>query len=164
MDFHMFFIFYAIASTIQFSEVPVTLGTGNEWRSVYTVQIENVQKGDLIQAFGEGQARNDLGYNIELAQIVEFKTKEQILDGTENVNGVYQSPINGWNIVPAEHYGRFSKMASWIADDDYDVIYAVLRIRCRSTGAHPDHKIDIQAGQGMFFVNQYRKHENKMES
>lgn len=156
----MFFIFYAIASTIQFAQVPVTLGTGMGWRSIYVLEIENVKKGDLIQAFGEGQARNDLGYNVELAQIIEFKTKDQIIDGTEKLNGIYISPINGWNIVPAEHYGRFSKMASWIADDDYNLVYAVLRIRCASTGARPGHKIDIQPNQGHFWINQYRPNIN----
>lgn len=143
------------ADLIQFGSVPVTLGKGSEWRTIYYTSMQNIKAGDLIQVFGEGQGRNDLNYNVELAQIVEIKTLSQMSDGQEPVNGIYQSAINGWNIVPDEHYGRFSKMAAWFADSNYDVLYATLRIRCRSNEAKPNNYIVIQESQGCMFVNHY---------
>ncbi len=142
-------------TALQYGSVPVTLGTLTEWRTMYYAPIQNVQTGDLIQIFGEGQGRNDLGYNVEFAQIVEIKTLGQMSGGQEPVNGIYQSPINGWDIVPAEHYGRFSKVASWISDSNYDLLYATIRIRCRSTGAKPNNYIVMQPGQGLIFMNHY---------
>lgn len=146
-----------ITTETQCLYIPVTNANGSEWRTIYNISVEHVKKGDMLQVFGEGQARNDLGYNVELAQIIEIKTRQQISDGNETINRIFQSPINGWNIAPAVHYGRFSKMASWTSDNDYNQLYIMLRLRCKSTGAQNGHIIEIQPTQGNLFVNHFSK-------
>lgn len=150
-----------ITTFVHYEQIPVTLGNFSEWRSVYFLPINDVKKGDLIQVFGEGEARNDMGYNIELAQVIEIRNT--VSGGQEPLGGVYTGPINGWNITPDAHYGRFSKVGSWVANNDYPILYAVLRLRCRSTDAQNYHYVQVLPNQGLMFFNHYRDSNNKGE-
>ncbi len=147
-------IHHDITNFVHYQEVPVTLGAFSEWRSVYVIPINDVKKGDLVQAFAEGEARNDLGYNVEIVQVVEIKHKKE--SGKEPLGGVYTSPVNGWNITANSHYGRFTKTAAWVANSDYPVVYVTLRVRFRSSNALSNQSVHILPHQGMMFVNQYR--------
>ena len=108
---------------IQFAHVPVTLGSVTEWRSIYYLPINNVKVGELIQVYSEGQARNDLNYNIELAQTIEFRT--EVVNGKEPIGSPigFTSPINGWDFDTTVHYARFNKQESWVAPQSYPRIY-----------------------------------------
>lgn len=133
---------------IHFSAVPVTQGHVTEWRTIFFQPIE-VEAGDLIEIYTEGQVRNDLGYNVELAQLIEIKAS--VYGGAEPVEGPIQGPINGWNITPGAHYGRFSKEFKYIAQIAGE-FYVCARLRARSTGARSGHILSVQANQGMMYV------------
>lgn len=135
---------------IQFNQVPVTLGTETQWRSIYYLTLNDIKTGDHFEFYAEGQIRNDLGYNIELAQV--FEIKSHVSGGKEPLDGLYQGPINGWNVDPVMHYGRFSKGDIWMADKDYPVLYFLMRLRCRSTGAMPSDYVTVNAGQGLMYL------------
>jgi len=143
----------ARTTTIQFAQVPVTLGSGTEWRSIYFLPLNNVISGDQFMIYSEGQIRNDLGYNLELAQILEIKTT--VSGGAEPVDGIFQGPINGWNVDSTMHYGRFSKSDIFTATNNYDVLYLVSRIRCRSTSAVSGNSVTVNLGQGCMYYMKF---------
>ena len=142
---------------MQFNQVPVTLGTETQWRSIYYLAVKDVRQGDHFEFYSEGQIRNDLGYNIELAQV--FEIKSNVNGGCEPLEGVYVGPINGWNVDPIMHYGRFSKSDLWMSDKDYPVLYFLIRLRCRSTGALPGDFVTVNAGQGLMYLIKYNMSE-----
>lgn len=135
---------------IQFTSIPVTLGTETQWRSVYFLPINELKKGEVLQIYSEGQVQNDLNYNVELAQAIEFRTS--VSGGKEPLNNSpYTSPINGWDFDSKIHYGRFSKSDSWVVDQDYEVLYLVMRLRFRSTNAHAGDQIKVNSNQGLMY-------------
>lgn len=140
--------------TIQFAQVPVTLGTATEWRTIYFLTLNNVLAGESYLIHGEGQVRNDLGYNIELAQIITAQTS--VAGGTEVVSGnpsvISSTPINGWNVDPTMHYGRFLKDMLFCPAQDYPTIYICMRVRCRSSSAGANHAVTVNDGQGMLYL------------
>lgn len=143
-------------TTIQFGSVPVTDGYGNEWRSIYYLPVYNAVAGEVIQVYSDGQVGNDLGYRVELAQCIEFRTS--VSGGNEPLYtvGGYTSPINGWDFSTSDqHYGRFSKMDSYTIPADISVLYLVMRIRCRSSGATSGAAVTVYPGQGLMFYNRY---------
>lgn len=142
-------------SAEQFAAVPVTLGTATEWRSIYYVTYSNIVQGEVFEIHGEGQLRNDLNYNVELAQTLEVKTPNQIGGGTEPLNGEYIDVINGWDWDTTVHYGRYYKDAVFIANQNYPILYFVTRVRCRSTGAKPNDAVTVNIGQGKTYVKRY---------
>lgn len=143
--------------TEQFAQVPVTLGNVSEWRSIYFIPISNVKKDDILQIFAEGQVVNNLGYNVELGQIITIQSN--VFGGTEDITipeVINASPVNGWNISANTHYGRFSKVHSYKVEEDRNVLYIMLRLRARSTGAISGHALSVNLGQGQMFVNMFR--------
>lgn len=136
-------------TTIQFAQIPVTLGSATEWRTIYFIPIDNVKSGEKIQVHHEGQFRNDLGYNLELAQIIELRTS--VSGGAEPQDAAIHSPINGWDVDPTMHYGRWSQEDLFTIDQDYPVLYLCGRVRCRSTAAQPGNSVAVQDGQGVMF-------------
>ena len=48
--------------TIQFSSVPVTLGTVDDWYSIYYLPIYNLLAGEIIDIYADGQVANNLNF------------------------------------------------------------------------------------------------------
>jgi hypothetical protein len=135
----------------QFDSVPVTQGNIAQWRTIYYVTLQNIKSGDAFLLHCEGQVRNDLGYNLELAQVIEIK--EQSEGGTEPLNGIFISPGNGWNVNTQMHYGRFSKTDLYIAEKDYPFLIAACRVRFRSDAAKNNNFVIVNKGQGYMFFD-----------
>jgi len=93
-----------------------------------------------------------VGVNPE-SQILEIKTT--VSGGAEPVDGIFQGPINGWNVDSTMHYGRFSKSDIFTATNNYDVLYLVSRIRCRSTSAVSGNSVKVNLGQGCMYYMKF---------
>ena len=141
--------------TIQFAQVPVTLGTVTNWVSIYYLPIFNLLQGEIIEIYSEGQVANNLNYNIELAQCLELRTS--VSGGLEPLGtpGGYTGVINGWDFDTTVHYGRFSKSDIYVVPVATPQLYLVMRLRCRSTGAHPGDEILVDDGQGLMFYKRF---------
>ena len=142
-------------TTEHFGTIPVTLGTTEQWVSIYYLPILNLVAGEVIQMYGEAQVRNDLGINIEYGQCLELRTS--VSGGQEPLGtpGGFTGVINGWNITPDMHYGRASKGDSYLVPADVAALYLVLRLRCRSTGALPGNTVTVNIGQGVLYYNRF---------
>ena len=142
--------------TIQFSAVPVTLGTVSDWYSIYYLPIYNLIAGEIIEIYAEGQVANNLNYDVELAQCLELRTS--VSGGTEPLGspGGYTGVINGWDFSTSEnHYGRFSKGDCYLVPANIAEYYLVMRLRCRSTGALPGNAVTVDAGQGLMYYKRF---------
>ncbi len=122
-------------TTKHFTAVPVTFGDQEEWRSIYFLNFGSLVAGTTITVLAEGQMENNLGYNVELAQVLSLV--DVVSGGTEPLTGKLISPVNGWNITPAAHYGHWVKVATHVLALDMSPAYLVARLRARSTGARP---------------------------
>lgn len=133
-----------------FGAIPITTQAYSEWRTVYCALVADVCAGDTFTVYGEGQVRNDAGINVELAQAISVVPA--VYGGAEALSGLLASPVNGWNITPDTHYGRFSKGGSFISPQDYPLLYFCLRVRARSSGATGAQALTVNAGQGFLDV------------
>lgn len=161
-------------SAITFAQVPVTDGTGSQWRTALFLAETNVQVGTVLSVHAEGQVRNNLGYNVEVAELLEVRrtvqkdcvggvdvnctggTWKTVAGGTEqplNINGAI---IAGENLSPTEHYRKLNMSDTFVATIVEPVLYIVARTRSRSTGATtPPGNLDIQAGQWKMCVQRF---------
>ena len=149
-------------TVINFAAVPVTDGNGNEWRSIYFIPITNIVAGEKLQLRGDAQLGNDLAYNVEIGELLELR--RAVAGGAEPIEYppllfAKQQPqdspqpiINGENLSPTEHYRKLVWNDEWVADQNYAVLYAVARVRARSSSAVPGNTLSIKANQGKFIV------------
>lgn len=129
---------------------------------VYTVRhvLIQVEEGDLLDIYAEGQARNDLGYNVEFGMGLYVR---------DCVSGSYPpsynndfwadlvGPPNGWNITANAHYGRASKGYVYTVPAGKSCVSVELRLRARSTGTSGGVvNLAIQGSQGLLQVKQWK--------
>lgn len=135
-----------------FSSVPVTDGNGDEWRTMFTVALPNLVAGTVLDIYAEGQVANNNGINVELAQALSLNTVSQVGGGTLALVGVL-GPVNGWNITPDEHYGRWSKGKRYVVPQNWtETAYIQARLRARSSGATSGMALSVNMGQGFLSV------------
>lgn len=160
------------AST-QWGALPVSVDQ-DWWYTIYRVCVPAIAAGDVLSAYAETQVRNDLGFNVELAQVLTVQdhsgtspcvggpppsTQTALIGpvGGTNENEFPRGPqpINGWNITPGEHYGRASKAFTWVAPAARpNGVWVQFRLRARSSAANNSGNLalTVQANQGHLVV------------
>lgn len=130
---------------------------------VYTAErvlIDNLQTGDVLDVYAEAQARNDLGYNVEFAQALQARDCVSGSFPPSYNNDLWADligPINGWNIVPAAHYGRASKAYVYTVPAGRTCLSIELRLRARSSSTSGGVvNLAIQQSQGLIQVKLWR--------
>lgn len=147
---------YDKATRVEYESVRVTTGNETEWSTINVLVIKNVKKNDLIQIYLEGQARNDLGYNIEIVTALQMDDKFD--SNMKQLSGFYQSNINGYNFNTTTHYARYSKSDIYMFQQDYPIVYLQSKIRFRSTDAKINDYVIVNKSQGHMYYLKFRQH------
>ena len=149
----------------QFAAVPVTLGTVEEWRTLYFLVVNDIDDpaigirvvgGEIIEATGFAQLRNDLTITVEVVGRITLRIA--VSGGAEDnsaPDSVYASPVWGpANVTPETHYAGPFAHSAWKMTASYPKLYLCFRARCRSSAAQSGHTLSVLTGQGeMFYFN-----------
>jgi hypothetical protein len=124
--------------------------------SVRRVVIE-VTEGDVLDIYAEAQVRNDLGYNVELGNVLSIRDFGAGDTAPATYNTDFDDgrvgPINGSNITPGNHYGRPTKGFRYVVPAGRTKVAIDLRLRARSSGTSGGVvNLAIQQDQGLIQV------------
>jgi hypothetical protein len=153
-------------STLISTQVPVTDGVGSEWRTSLLLHEHTVRAGTVLSIHTEGQVRNNLGYNVEVVELLEVRRSVQqdclggvsvnctggiwhpVSLGTEQPRNINDAIITGENLSPTQHYRKLSMSDTFVATIDEAVLFIAARTRSRSDSATmPPGYLDILPGQ-----------------
>lgn len=135
------------ASQEQFSAVPVTSSSYDEWRLVYFVTLNDLQEGELLFVASSGQLRNDLSYAVE--GVIAHCLTSGIYGGAEPIDyGTLMIPPNGENWDFPRHYKPWNIAFPYRVPHGMPVGYVQIKVRTRCNTAPAGAQVSILQGYG----------------
>lgn len=129
---------------------------------VYSVygKVIDVQEGDVLDILAEAQMRNDLGYNVELAQALAVRDCVNGSNPPSYNNDIWTDivgPPNGFNIMPGMHYGKVNKGFVYTVPSGRSCVSVELRLRARSSATSGGVvNLYTELSQGFIQVKRWR--------
>lgn len=158
-----------LATPESYGVVPIYGASGNtlEWRTIYALEIDSLQPGDLIEASAEGQVRNDTGWVVELASSLcwcDDNNKPPAPGGLgygpmgTHFKEIGQNTWNGFNITPQMHYGKWARHGAFVVPQGVSTLWICARLRGRSTSSDGSGNagLAVNMGQGHMTAKVFR--------
>lgn len=140
----------------------IAVGGGGESfvYTVYRVLLPDIQAGDRLDIMAEAQMRNDLGYNVELAQALSVRDCDSASFPASFDNDIWTGivgPPNGYNITPGAHYGKVNKGFVYTVPTGRPCVSVELRLRARSSATSGGVvNLYTELSQGFIQVKRWR--------
>jgi hypothetical protein len=115
--------------------------------TLFSLRLPDLKAGDVVQAHGQFEVTNDLGFNVMIAHAMLVHRSETVVVHSDKPEGQVLSEYAGENVTPDMHHAFRTLVGSFAATVDGDAWLSVV-IYSASDSPKPGDTIKVERGYG----------------